>query len=109
MGLIFLLSTIGVSSGSAFVQSITYEGIQIIIASAVISLTTAFSILYIGYKWIKIPFSLLMGMVANQPAILDFALSRTNNRLPMYGFAIMFPLALIMKIIIAQILFVVLS
>ena len=105
IGLIFLLSTIGVSSGSAFIDSINFEGLCIIFASGIISLLTAFISLFVGYKVVKIPFSLLMGMVSNQPAILDFAMSRSGNRLPMYGFAIMFPLALIMKIIIAQALF----
>jgi putative transport protein len=108
LGLIFLLSAIGVSSGSAFIDSLDFQGLCIIIASAVISLLTAFISLFIGYKFVKIPYSLLMGMVSNQPAILDFAMTRTKNRLPMYGFAIMFPLALIMKIIIAQVLFLLL-
>ena len=47
-----------------------------------------------------------MGMVANQPAILDFGLEKAGNRLPMYGFTLMFPIALILKILIAQILFI---
>ena len=105
IGLIFLLSAVGVSSGSAFVDSLDFQGFCIFIASAVISLLTVFISLFIGYKVVKIPYSLLMGMVSNQPAILDFAMSRSRNRLPMYGFAMMFPLALIMKIIIAQLMF----
>ena len=105
IGLIFLLSTIGVSSGGAFVQSLSMEGLTIFIASAVISLFTAFIIIWVGYKYIKLPFSLLMGMVSNQPAILDFALTKARNRIPQYGFAMMFPVALILKILIAQILF----
>lgn len=109
IGLILLLTAIGVRSGNAFVASFTADGIWIFLASAVLSLLTAFAILFIGYKWIKIPFSLLMGMVANQPAILDFATSRSKNRIPEYGFTTMFPIALIMKIVIAQLLFWILS
>ena len=109
IGLIFLLSTIGISSGGAFVDRLDFDGFCIVVASAVISLLTVFISLFVGYRFVKIPYSLLMGMVSNQPAILDFAMSRTRNRLPMYGFAIMFPLALIMKMIIAQVLFILLS
>ena len=70
---------------------------------------TGISILFIGYKIVRLPFSLLLGMVANQPAILDFSLSKANNKIPEYGYTMMFPIASIMKIIIAQILFVVLT
>lgn len=108
IGLILLLTAIGVRSGNSFIDSFSMEGIYVFGASAVISLLTAFSILFVGYKIIKLPFSFLMGMVANQPAILDFAASRTQNRIPVFGYAMMFPLALIMKIVIAQVLFLVL-
>ncbi|MEO1385553.1 MAG: hypothetical protein AAFV78_20215, partial [Bacteroidota bacterium] len=57
----------------------------------------------------KIPFSILMGMVANQPAILDFSLTRTDNQLPNEGYAVMFPIALITKIVLVQILFGILN
>jgi len=109
LGLIFLLSAIGVRSGQAFIQSVSVEGIWIFLASCIISLAAAFSMLIVGYKWLKLPFSLLAGMVANQPAILDFATSRSGNKLPVYGYAMVFPIALIMKIVISQILFLLLS
>lgn len=108
IGLILLLTAIGVRSGNSFIDSFSMQGIYVFGASTVISLLTAFSILFVGYKVIKLPFSFLMGMVANQPAILDFAASRTKNRIPVFGYAMMFPLALIMKIVIAQVLFLVL-
>lgn len=109
LGLIFLLSAIGVRSGQAFIQSISIEGIWIFLASCIISLAAAFSVLIVGYKWLKLPFSLLIGMVANQPAILDFATSRSGNKIPLYGYAMVFPIALIAKIVISQILFLLLS
>ena len=55
------------------------------------------------------PFTLLTGMVANQPAILDFAISRAKNNIPQFGYTLMFPIALVLKIVIAQVLFLVLS
>ncbi|MCL4118078.1 UNVERIFIED_CONTAM: hypothetical protein GTU68_062692 [Idotea baltica] len=109
IGLILLLASIGVGSGNAFFQSLSIQGFWVFLASAVISMLTAFAIMFVGYKVLKKPFSLLLGMVANQPAILDFAQSRTNNRIPMFGYVMMFPIALISKIVIAQILFIILS
>jgi len=64
--------------------------------------------LWVGYKIIKIPYSLLLGFVANQPAILEFANDITKNRVPSIGYSFMFPIALIMKILFAQLLYLML-
>ena len=109
LGLILLLASIGVGSGTAFINSLSLQSLWIFLASVAISLVTAFFGLLIGYKVFKKPFTLLMGMVSNQPAILDFATNRSGNRIPLYGFTMIFPIALIMKIIIAQILFLILQ
>ena len=109
MGLILLLASIGIGSGSAFIESMGMDKIWLFLAGTGVSLFTALATLFVGFKIMKMPFSLLTGMVANQPAILDFAMERTGNRIPMFGFSQIFPIALIMKILIAQILFIVLS
>lgn len=109
LGLILLLSTIGVRSGQSFIHSLSSEGILIFAGSSLISILTAVAILVIGYRFLKIPFSLLMGMVANQPAILDFATNRTKNQIPNYGYTMMLPIALIAKVLIAQVIFSLLS
>jgi putative transport protein len=74
-----------------------------------ISSATAFLTILIGYKILKIPFTFLTGMVANQPAILDFALQKADNQLPNIGYALMFPVALVSKIVFVQILYFILS
>lgn len=109
IGLMLLLAAIGISSGFAFRESLGFDKIWVFLAGTIMSLLTAIVIFLVGYKIRKMPFSLLTGMVANQPAILDFAMERTGNRIPMFGFSQIFPIALIMKIVIAQVLFIVLS
>lgn len=106
LGLILLLATIGVRSGNAFAQSLSMDGLWTFLAGSFISLITAFLTILVGYKIVKKPFSLIIGIVANQPAILDFATARTKNNIPVFGYTMMFPIALILKIIIAQILFI---
>ena len=108
IGLMLLLAAIGVRSGNAFIESFSIDGLWFFLAGTVISLSTAMMILFVGYKLLKMPFTLLMGIVSNQPAILDFAMTRSNNRIPEFGFTMIFPVALIAKIVIAQILFLVL-
>ncbi len=105
LGLTLLLAAIGVRSGNAFVQSLSIEGLWFFLGGTVISLMTAITILYVGHRIMKMPFTLLTGIVSNQPAILDFATTRAQNRIPEFGFTLMFPIALISKIVIAQFLF----
>ena len=110
LGLIILLAVIGIKSGPAFVASITEGGGMLVFAGGVIiSLLTAILTIVIGYKLVKIPFSMLLGQVANQPAILEFALGRAKNNLPIIGYTMIFPISLVLKIVYAQILFLVLS
>ena len=109
-GLILLLTGIGVNSGHQLVGTIAQgEGGTIFLASSVISILTALSTLWFGFKILKIPFSFLIGMVANQPAVLEFALSKAQNKLPNLGFTIMMPMSIIIKIIYAQLLFALLT
>jgi len=103
------LAGIGVSAGSSFVSSLNINSIWIFLASIIITMMTGIAILLVGYKIVKLPFSLLMGMVSNQPAILDFAVSKAGNRIPEFGYTMMFPIAAIMKIVIAQMMFIILS
>ena len=44
-------------------------------------------------------------MVSNQPAVLDFALTRAGNSLPNIGFTLMLPVAIVTKIVYVQFLF----
>lgn len=109
IGLIFILAVAGVKSGHSFINSIGGEALYFFMAAAIVSLLTAFLTLYIGFKWIKIPFSILTGIVSNHPAILDFGIEKAKNQLPNIGYSMMFPIALIGKILIAQFIFLLLS
>lgn len=110
MGLIFLLAVIGLSSGNKVLESLGgTEWIPIALGGAMLSILAALFSLVIGYKIFKIPFSLLLGFLSNQPAILDFATDMSKNKVPVIGYSVMFPIALVMKILFAQILFLVLG
>lgn len=106
MGLILLLAGIGVNAGHSFIDSFSSDAMYVFLASIAISMITAMAMIYIGYKFIKMPFTLLMGLVANQPAILDFATDRSDSTVPEIGYTMIFPIAMIMKIVIAQMLLI---
>ncbi len=110
LGLILLLAGIGIRSGHTFLDTILQgSGGALFLAGAIVATTTALLTLWIGYKLLNIPFGLLTGMVASQPAILDFALDKAGNKLPTMGYTLMLPIVLITKILFVQLLFVLLS
>ncbi len=113
MGLIMLLAAIGLKSGYTFVSTFTQSGgIYIFIAGAVVSLSVGFVTLIVGYRLLKIPYGVLTGMLAGictQPAVLGFAVDQAHDETPNLGYSLIFPIATISKIILAQVLLVVLN
>ena len=108
VGLIFFLAAVGTRSGYAFVSTLSQGGgLNIFVAGAIITLLTAFGTLWVGHKVLKIPMGLLTGMLAGlqtQPAVLGYALEQSGNDLPNLGYAAVYPLAMIVKILAAQII-----
>jgi putative transport protein len=113
LGLIMLLASIGLRSGYTFVQTLSQGGgLQLFAAGAFISCLTAFLTLVVGYKLFQIPFGLLTGMLSGihtQPGVLGFAVDQSQDELPHVGYALMFPVATITKILLAQALLLFLS
>ena len=109
-GLILLLATVGVRSGRAFLDAFsTGEGWLIFGIGFVLIVVTTLIALFAGYRLLRIPFSLLIGMISPQPAVLDYAEEQSQNPLPGIGYTLMFPLAIIINIILAQVLLIVLT
>lgn len=109
LGLILLLAVVGLQSGHSFLESLNdSKAAMLFLAGTILSMFSAFVAVIIGFKLFKIPFSLLLGFLSNQPAILDFATDMSKNRAPVIGYTLMFPISLIMKILFAQILYLIL-
>lgn len=108
LGMILFLAGIGTISGYNFVNTMSQgNGLSIFFAGAIITFTTAFLSLFIGYKILKIPMGILIGMLSGlqtQPAVLGFANEQAKNQMPNIGYSTVFPVAMIAKIIIAQLL-----
>jgi putative transport protein len=110
LGLILLLAGIGIRSGHTFLYTLLDGGGgQLFLAGGIIATSTAFLTLWLGYRMLRIPYALLTGMVATQPAILEYANAHANNKLPTIGYTLMLPIMLITKILFVQLLFVLLS
>jgi len=107
-GLILFLAGVGTRAGYTFVTTIQQGGgIWIFVAGVVITMVAALTTLWVGYKVLKIPMGLLIGILAGlqtQPAILGYALEQTGDDLPNIGYATVYPVATITKILLAQVL-----
>jgi putative transport protein len=112
VGLTLLLAGIGVRSGYIFFDTFAQSGgLTIFLAAATITLAVAFLTLWFGYKVLKIPYPMLTGMLAalqTQPAVLGFSLEQSKNEVPNIGYALVFPIATIAKILLAQVLYLLL-
>lgn len=106
-GLVLFLAGIGTRAGGAFFSTLhRADGIRILLAGAAITCSVAVLTLWIGHRVLKIPLSLLGGMLGGlqtQPAVLGFALEQTRNELPNLGYATVYPTAIVLKIILAQV------
>jgi putative transport protein len=111
-GLILFLAGIGTRAGYAFTSTLTDGGgLAMFAAGAVITFSVALLALIIGYRVMRVPMGVLLGMVAGvhtQPAVLGFALAQTRDDLPNIGYARVFPFASIIKIVIGQVLIAIL-
>ncbi len=112
IGLVLFLAAIGTRAGYTFVSTLlSPSGLLLFGVGALITLATAGLTLFVGHKILKIPMSLLIGMLSGlqtHPAILAFAAQQTRNELPNIGYATVYPVAMICKIVLAQLLLTVL-
>ncbi len=108
IGLVLFLAGVGTSAGYAFVTTLQHgDGLAIFVAGAIITCVTALSALLLGRLVFHVPMGLLIGMLAGlqtQPAVLGFALEQTGDDLPNIGYATVYPVATIAKILLAELL-----
>jgi putative transport protein len=107
IGLVLFLATAGTRSGHAFVSTLASgHGGGMVAAGALIALASSGLILLAGRR-LGLSLDLVSGLVAGvqtQPAALAFAVERAENDQPNVGYAAVFPLATILKIVVAQLL-----
>jgi putative transport protein len=109
LGLVLFLAGVGTRSGFAFRETITNsdDGLTFFILGSLITIAVAFFFLFVGHHFLKIPFPRLAGMlsgVQTQPAVLAFVNEQAKSEQPNIGYSAVFPIAMLAKIIFAQML-----
>ncbi|MCK6551916.1 transporter [Myxococcota bacterium] len=107
-GILLFLAGVGLRSGWAFATTLkSGSALGLIALGAVVTTTLALVTLFVGHKLLKIPGTVLVGMLAGiqtQPADLTFAIERTKGEVPNVGYAAVYPIATIAKIVLAQLI-----
>lgn len=114
LGLVLFLAGVGTRSGYAFRETLTQsdEGITFFSLGVALTLTIGFIFLFIGHRYLKIPYPKLAGMLAGlqtQPAVLAFVNEQAKSEQPNIGYSSVFPIATLAKIILVQVLLTLLS
>jgi putative transport protein len=108
LGLILFLAGIGTRAGYDFVRYLASGGgLLAFAAGAAMTLTAAALTLWAGTTLLHLPFGTLAGTLAGlqtQPAVLGFALEQTHDESPNVGYATVYPVAMIAKVILGQLL-----
>jgi putative transport protein len=110
IGLVIFLAGIGTRAGYTFWHTlIAGEGFLILIIGMLITMVMTTFVLIVGYRLLKLPFGFMAGLLAGlqtQPAVLGYAHEQFGDEIPAIGYATVFPVAMIVKIILAQVLLV---
>ncbi len=107
IGLLLFLAGVGTKAGYAFLQTLRGNGIVMLAAGALITFLVTMATLTVGYKILKIPFDSLLGLVSGlqtQPACLAFASNLSKSENTTLAYASIYPAAMIVKIVVAQLL-----
>jgi putative transport protein len=108
VGLVLFLAGVGTRSGWAFAQALR-EGhvLPVVVLGMVVTVVVGLVVLFVAHKVLRIPAALAVGMIAGiqtQPADLAFAIERTRNEVPSAGYAAVYPVATVVKIVLAQLM-----
>ena len=107
LGILFFLAGVGTRAGGSFVETFLTKGPLLLLAGVAVTSVSALLIVLIAHRAFRYDmistFGILSG-VHTQPAALAFACTHTGSDGPNVSYAAVYPVALIAKIIFAQLL-----
>jgi putative transport protein len=105
-GLVLFFAGIGTRAGEQFAATIaTPEGVQLVVVGFVVSAVLAVLTLAVALRLLQLPFWAAAGLLAGtftQPAVLAFATSQSQSEQPEQAYAAVAPMAILLKIVLAQ-------
>ncbi len=107
LGILFFLAGVGTRAGGSFVQTFLAQGPSLLLVGAGVTLFSSLLVVLIAARLFKYDIVSTFGILAGihtQPAALAFANAHTGSESPNVSYAAVYPVALIAKIIFAQVL-----
>ena len=107
LGLLFFLAGVGTRAGGSFVHTLTTQGFALFFAGAAVTVVSVALTLVVARRFFRYDAISAYGILAGihtQPAALAFANAHTGSENPNISYAAVYPVALIAKIILAQLL-----
>ncbi|HEX2694792.1 MAG TPA: TrkA C-terminal domain-containing protein, partial [Acidobacteriota bacterium] len=106
-GLVFFLAGIGSRAGYNFITTMRGGGLTILAAGALVTSAATAAALLLAVKCFKLPMPAAMGMMSGlqtQPACLAYANQQSGGDQPNIWYATVYPAAMVMKILLAQVI-----
>jgi putative transport protein len=107
IGLLLFLAGVGTRAGYGFAGTMRTGGALLIGVGAVITVVVSAATMWAGYKLLKMPFDMVLGLVSGvqtQSACLAFANNQTTSDQPNVAYASVYAVAMIAKIVLAQLM-----
>jgi putative transport protein len=107
IGLLLFLAGVGTRAGYSFVDTLRHNGPQLLLAGAAVTFVVTLATLVIGRQFLGMRFDALLGLasgVQTQPACLAYADALARSDVPSVAYAAVFPTAMMVKILVAQLL-----
>ena len=111
-GLTLFLGVVAIGAGKPFVDTVTREGLPILLAGAAVLLTNVLVVMLVGLYVLKIPYDSLVGVMSGttgNPAIPAYGSRLLQSDRVDVGYATIFPSMTIVKVIAAQVVVVLLG
>ena len=108
VGLILFLSSVGIQAGATFWDTVvTGDGLKYVWTGFLITVIPILIIGTIGRLKLKLNYFTLMGLIAGSctdPPALAFANQTAGNDAPAVGYSTVYPLAMFLRILTAQLI-----
>jgi putative transport protein len=107
LGLMLFLAGAGASAGSNFVQILGQHGLSLLVGGALITICSVLAgllVMHLGYRMNLLATMGALSACMTNPPGLGAANSQTESDLPTLSYASAYPVALIFKILLAQLL-----
>ena len=112
LGIVLFLSCVGLNSGDRFIATLTHgDGLYWMALASLITFVPLFAVALIARLFLKVNYLSLCGLLAGSmtdPPALAFAVSINDTEIPTVAYATVYPLTMILRVVIAQVMVLVL-